>query len=316
MLYYLIPIIIYWARCFQSKKIFTYLNWCIAAWLLIPILLQVPLGGDFNSLNERASFEFDDFNFGLTFDILLYISRGLNFNIASLYGVISYGALFIYSIKTKNHYLCANLFIFIFLIVGFQRQGLSIILVFIAYELLRNNSRSLSLALQMSAFVTHESSIIFITIIWIAYFLKNIKLRRVIYFTPFLIYYFADFMSGIYPAFDHFKKYYYDEAMQAQIFYFWFLYYLVLGFFTYHILDDWARGIVLICLYCSLSIALFGGTSAAGRVLFYGIIIMIANLQNLNRRDKILSATLEMLLILIWLLLSEKASQLWWINFL
>jgi len=280
-------------------------------------LLQIPLGGDFYSLIDRATADYDSTQHDLVFNFLVNVSNFFEINISSLYSIVIYLFYILICLSRKtNPIAILNPFIFVFFLTGFQRYALSIVLFFLAvimFDYYRGlNKRSglhkytinfTILLLLIIAFNAHPSILFCIIIFILSKFLK-IQWSVTILFLALLLF---SSLGLLIPVFSHYYQHYFIESAQSSI---WVLFALMAIIYTVLNKNKNSLGSFSTLLILSTLFFLYMDANImAYRVLMLWLFASLIYFKGTNLRLLLLNGSVSVL-FLYWFLSSDKAS-LW-----
>lgn len=271
-------------------------------------LTEIPQGGDFNSLISRSKI-IERFDFGIVFTLMVKASTFFKINISSFYSFVSICLLTFAAFRFKKYYLFYSPFTYFLIITGYQRQGLGLILLVMAYLYFTERKKFTAVVLSLVGISCHPTLILpLVVFAWCSFSSNwNFLLRL----SPLAGLFFLEDFAKIHPVLDHMVEHYFlsvsksDGALPRIL-----MITLLIGIVrsSFNKLEQQYTDFTL--LYCLFFFAV-GATTIADRFSILLLLITSLQLGSVSPLKRISAISLTTFVALMWIALSLQYKYNW-----
>lgn len=286
--------------------------------LTLSLYFFFPIGGDYISLQIRSDnldfFQTNFFSQDIIFHSITILSRYTLIEVPILYFFFMVIIILFYENKNYRYLPIYFIFLYYFILTGFQRQGLACLIFLLGLKYHKLILQNFFLIFSLFA----HQSIIIVLLIRYFYFFKKIRFHPIVIS---LIIFLVIKFSSIYLSegiFSHYIRNYFlvDQLSRGVIFRFLSvgLCFLTLIYINKQdFIKDLNFNIFQVLFFLSGFLVLNNSTTAGDRLLYYAIVFFIASdtMKKLDHNKLILVCSPFILMNLSWVVLSDQSYHNW-----
>lgn len=271
-------------------------------------LNEIPQGGDFNSLILRSKL-IETFDLGTFFTWMVHISTFFNLNVSSFYAFISIILLIFTAFRFQKYYIFYAPFTYFLIITGYQRQGLGLILITLAYLYFADRKKFIAVVLTLLGISSHPTLIL--PVVVFAWCILSSNWHFLFRFAPLLGFFLLEDIAEFHPVLDHMVEFYLlsdatSDGALPRISLIILLLALVRSSFN-KIEKQYTDFTLLYCLYFFA----IGATTIADRFSILLLLITSLQLGDVSPFKRICAISLVTFVALAWITFSSQYKYNW-----